>query len=185
MQVRLLPLPETLDDTKGTSRSLLLPRSSSSPLPRRLLQLASILLRRCARAEPGRCSPPLLGMDRVLYGCLCLGGCRGFGQFVAWPNCSITKSWCCQIVGLPNAGTEALWMVAFAAVARTRVGKGEDLTGAAAPEEKASLGATSPSPGQAVGAPKAGVFAGPLSPSYRGSRLRVSGLGQGSDPIRW
>ena len=83
----------------------------------------------------------------------------------------------------------ALQTVAFAALVKMQVGKGEDLSRTAAPEEKTGPGAASSSSGQALGVPKAGVFAGPLSPSYRGSRrgrvLGVPRLRQGSDPICW
>lgn len=63
-------------------------------------------------------------------------------------------------------------------------GKGEDLIRA---EEKVSLEAANPSSCWASGAPKAGVFAGPPSPSDWDSQqhqaLRAPELG--SDPIRW
>lgn len=169
------------------------PLFSRSPLQRRLLQLRLILPRCSTGAEPGRSSAALPRMDTILCGCLCPGGgCGGYclpwgirggnfvalwavcGQIVALPNRGVAKSWRCQIVVLPNAGITALRMVGFAAVGRMQVGKCEDLSRAAAPDKKASPGAA-----RLAGVPKARVFAGPRSP------LRVPGLGQGSDPIRW
>lgn len=144
------PSPSTdLGQHKGTSLSPPAPQQPPFPMSSSLSGLNFIIMLGQGAAQDITQDVVDIGASRLL--CPWEQG-RSVGL---WAVFGMSKSSHCQIAMSPTGGAAALWMVAFAAVARMQVGKGKDLSRAAVPGEKVSLGAAGLSSGQAPGLPKA------------------------------